>query len=70
MDINQLLQMTIQSQASDLHLLAGTPPMLRIDGSLNPIANQPPLEESVCKELVLSLMSAEQKELFLNQKDG
>jgi twitching motility protein PilT len=39
MDIKTLLQQTIDLEASDLHLLAGVPPTLRIDGLLTPLTN-------------------------------
>ena len=37
MNINQLLEETIRRKASDLHITAGVPPMLRIDGNLQPL---------------------------------
>lgn len=37
--VKQLLQMAVDQKASDLHLLVGTPPYLRIDGVLAPIAS-------------------------------
>jgi len=69
MDIKNLLQLTISSQASDLHLLVNSPPILRIDGTLTPVSNHPPLNNSSCQEYVFSLLSPQQKELFLNQKE-
>ena len=37
MDIKDLLEKTISMNASDLHLVVNMPPMLRIDGELQPI---------------------------------
>jgi twitching motility protein PilT len=36
-DITRLLRATVQFKASDLHLQTGSPPTLRIDGSLSPL---------------------------------
>jgi twitching motility protein PilT len=36
MDIQELIQLAKQNKASDLHLVSGVPPMLRIDGELRP----------------------------------
>jgi Tfp pilus assembly pilus retraction ATPase PilT len=34
MDIAQLLQFSVKNGASDLHLSAGVPPMIRVDGEV------------------------------------
>lgn len=69
MDIRQLLEFTVQKNASDLHLLVGTPPMIRVDGQLNPVPGMEILTPQTCEELVLSLLSPEQKEIFLANKE-
>ena len=38
MNVNELLRQVIQMGASDLHLKAGRPPMVRVDGNLEPMA--------------------------------
>ena len=40
-DIECLLAETAQAEASDLHLKVGVPPMLRINGQLQPTAHRP-----------------------------
>jgi len=64
-----LLDLTIKSQASDLHLSAGHPPTIRIDGSLVPIIKEKILTPEVSKELAFSLMSQKQQERFLEKKE-
>ena len=44
-DVAQLLSFTVKNNASDLHLSAGLPPMIRVDGDVRRI-NLPPLEHS------------------------
>ncbi len=68
-NIQELLNTTINAQASDLHLLVGSPPMLRIDGRLTPLSNQPVLTAEAAKELVLSLLNPQQKELLFINKE-
>ena len=41
MDITELLAFTAQQNASDLHLSAGLPPMIRVDGDIRRV-NVPP----------------------------
>ena len=43
MDILSLLQLAKSEGASDLHLVVASPPVLRIDGSLQPVADMSPL---------------------------
>lgn len=40
MNINQLLDLTIQRNASDLHLSVGSPPIIRVHGELYPVAGE------------------------------
>lgn len=69
MTINELLDITIQNKASDLHIISGFPPMLRIDGTLLPMELKPALTPENNKELIFSLLSEQQKDLFLVNKE-
>jgi len=60
MDIKQLLQQTIDSGASDLHLLTGVAPTLRIDGVLAPLSNFGVMTPDAVSELVSQLVTSEQ----------
>lgn len=68
MDIKELLDKTVENNASDLHLIAGLPPILRIDGRLMSISNYQPLAAEEIEQMALSILSAPQKEIFLNNK--
>ncbi|EKD65618.1 MAG: hypothetical protein ACD_50C00032G0005 [uncultured bacterium] len=69
MDIQELLHLTIKNNASDLHLVAGNPPALRIDGSLRYMSNQPVLTQDLLEEMIFSLLTPEQKEYLLANKE-
>jgi Tfp pilus assembly pilus retraction ATPase PilT len=43
MEIDELLQQTVDKGASDLHLMVSSPPVFRIDGALTPQEDIPPL---------------------------
>lgn len=62
MEIQQLLQLTIDRKASDLHLLAGSPPILRVDGVLVKVPNEIPLTNEDTERLVKSILTSEQLE--------
>ena len=69
MDIQQLLQASVKSGASDLHLLSGLPPMMRVDGELHPVSNEKLLTDEVVETMMATLMSEEQRELFKVNKE-
>jgi twitching motility protein PilT len=56
MDISQLLSFAVKNKASDLHLSAGLPPMLRVDGEIKRI-NVPALDNKEVQGLVYDIMS-------------
>ncbi len=67
--MDQLFQIASQDQASDLHLLAGQPPILRIHGQLNPLPDQPVLSAEDIRRLVFSILNKEQQTIFLRQRE-
>lgn len=69
MDINQLLSLSIKNNASDLHLLVGIPPTFRIDGQLRGLTNSPALTHEAIEPMIFALVTPEQKELLLANKE-
>jgi twitching motility protein PilT len=68
-DIKSLLKTTIDKGASDLHLIVGSPPVLRIDGKLVPLPELPVLDAERLEGLLWELVSDEQKELLLSNRE-
>jgi twitching motility protein PilT len=64
MNITDLLKATIEGGASDLHLKAGKPPKMRVDGKLSPVEGAPALSGEAAQALALSIMNERQKEAF------
>jgi twitching motility protein PilT len=69
MTIEELLQVTIQKNASDLHLIAFSEPTLRIHGVLQPIPKTEPLAPEDVEKLIYALLTQEQRELFIANKE-
>lgn len=69
MDIQQLLQLTVDKKASDLHLIVGVPPTLRIEGALFPIPDEPVLHPESVERAIQTVLSPEQKERFTVNKE-
>ncbi|MGH8490291.1 MAG: type IV pilus twitching motility protein PilT, partial [Gammaproteobacteria bacterium] len=63
MDIGELLAFSVKNGASDLHLSAGLPPMIRVDGDIRRI-NVPALEHKVVHGLVYDIMNDKQRKDF------
>ncbi len=60
MDISELLAFSVKNGASDLHLSAGLPPMIRVDGDVRRI-NIAPMEHKQVHELVYDIMNDKQR---------
>lgn len=67
--LNDLLLATARQNASDLHLAAGRHPTLRIDGVLIPLQKEPLITSEISEGLVFSMLTPEQKEIFLAEKE-
>lgn len=63
MDITELLAFSAKQGASDLHLSAGLPPMIRVDGDVRRI-NLPPLEHKQVHALIYDIMNDKQRKDF------
>jgi len=63
MDITELLAFSVKNGASDLHLSAGLPPMIRVDGDVRRI-NVPVLEHKTVHSLVYDIMNDKQRKDF------
>jgi twitching motility protein PilT len=50
--IEMLLEEVVKRDASDLHLQVGLPPMIRVDGALTAVPNNPNLNEDMMEGLV------------------
>src|SRR5579859_5945480 len=59
-DISQLLAFGVKNKASDLHLSAGVPPMIRVDGDVRRI-NMPALEHKDVHDMVYDIMNDKQR---------
>ena len=60
MDITELLTFSAKNKASDLHISAGEPPMIRVDGDIRRI-NIPPLEHKDIHSMVYDIMNDKQR---------
>lgn len=67
-NITTLLKLTEEKGASDLHITAGNPPVLRIDGQLVTV-DMPSLDKEATRNLIYSMLNDEQKAIFERDKE-
>ncbi len=63
MDVTELLAFSVKNQASDLHLSAGLPPMIRVHGDMRRI-NLPAMEHKTVHGMVYDIMSDSQRKKY------
>jgi len=60
MDITELLAFTAKQNASDLHLSAGLPPMIRVDGDMRRV-DVPAMDNIMVRKLIYDIMDDNQR---------
>ena len=63
MDIAELLAFSVKNSASDLHISAGLPPMIRVDGDVRRI-NVPELDHKTVQSMMYDIMNDRQRKDF------
>lgn len=63
MDITQLLAFSVKNGASDLHLSAGQPPLIRVDGDMRRV-NMPEMEHKEVHSMIYDIMNDKQRKTY------
>lgn len=69
MNIDDLLKIAVERKASDLHLKVGNHPVLRVDGSLQPLVELKRLMPEDTVAMAFAIMNTRQKEIFRSEHD-
>lgn len=69
MEIAELLRLTVERDASDLHIAVGRPPVMRIDGRLVNVEATPVLTAAEARRLIYSVLNDLQKQKFEESKE-
>jgi twitching motility protein PilT len=69
MTIYDLLQQLIDQNGSDIHLMVGVPPMLRVDGVLKAAPDLPVLDQASAEALITPLLSKDQQLYLQSHKE-
>lgn len=68
MELDRLLSLMVDKQASDLFITAGVAPSIKLHGKIVPVSTTP-LSPEKSRELVLSVMNEKQRKEFLEAKE-
>lgn len=68
-ELKSLILTTAKEGASDLHIIAGKHPILRISGSLVPLLNKPVISPEMAKGVINEMLTDQQKEKFADNKE-
>ncbi len=63
-DLSAFLMAVLESDASDLHLTAGVPPMIRVHGEMRPIKGYRTLFGKDLQEMIYAILTQRQREIF------
>jgi twitching motility protein PilT len=69
MQLDKIFRTAVQYKASDIYITSGNKPILRINGDLIAIEEHPPLTKKMAEELLLEIMTEEQKNYFIKNLD-
>jgi len=67
--IDRLFEIAIEQNASDIHIVVGKPPLLRVSGEILPIEGGNTVTAEIAKELVFALMNEQEREHFIREKE-
>ncbi|PIS40828.1 MAG: type IV pili twitching motility protein PilT [Candidatus Kerfeldbacteria bacterium CG08_land_8_20_14_0_20_43_14] len=67
--IDDLFKLAVEKRASDVHIVADKPPILRIDGELIELDSIPRLSPKDTQALVFSILNDKQKQLYISDRE-
>ena len=67
--IKELLTKVIEEGASDLHIVVGAPPMIRMHGTLEPMTGYPDLKPEDTQEIIYTVMNEDQVAEFESERE-
>ncbi len=67
--INDLFKVASKEGASDLHIIVGKPPILRIDGELKIMTNKVVVNKELAKKLIFGILTDRQRDHFIRDRE-
>ncbi len=67
--LDTLFHKAVEMKASDLHIVVGKPPMVRVDGALTEIPEQPIMTNEIAQPMLFAITSEKQKEKLVQKRE-
>jgi twitching motility protein PilT len=67
--LKELFELAVANKASDVHLMLGVPPKIRINGELLNVVNWMPIDESLLNDMLGSILGEREKEIVQKDKE-
>jgi twitching motility protein PilT len=67
--LKELLTLALANKASDIHLMHGVQPKIRIDGGLMTVPNWSTVDDNLTDEMILSLLTEDQQNFVKKNKE-
>ncbi len=64
MELNEILTAAVKARGSDIHIKAGLPPVVRIDGKLRPVPGAPRIAPDTVASMADAIMNSKQRKVF------
>lgn len=67
--LDNLFKTAVEQKASDLHIIVGKPPIIRVDGELKEIPNESVLTDQSAQALIFGILTPPQQEKFVTERE-
>jgi len=68
LSIQKFLDQSLANRASDLHIIPGCPPIIRVEGRLMPLDGMPPVESPACESMIRKILNDSQLRYLYEHK--
>ncbi|MFA6253590.1 MAG: type IV pilus twitching motility protein PilT [Patescibacteria group bacterium] len=69
MNINNLFKLATKNKASDLHIIVGKPPILRVDGELKIIPDIEVVTRELAEKMIFGILTERQQKKFIDERE-
>jgi len=69
MNINNLFKLATKNKASDLHIIVGKPPILRVDGELKIIPDIEIVTRELAEKMIFGILTERQQKKFIDERE-
>ena len=69
LNINNLFKLATKNKASDLHIIVGKPPILRIDGELKMVPDMEVITRELAEKMIFGILTERQQKKYIDERE-